>query len=206
MEDCTINDWTFTFEDPQPVLDTEEFNMGHPYLSGPGRWENYSDDQLYNAECLLRQFLETKRGGWGTPNQSARKFTAKMMYEILYNEPAPKTTTAIVVKLNRLLNHYATRVYRRKNTTIRGERVRGKVYLLSAQRLDKPPYSLRLRLEWMAERGILPTWSNMQLSGQLKEGETRTSKNARYRAREVKHVRREKRARNDELYGTPGEV
>ena len=198
----TTNDgWSFSFEDPKPVLDTSTPNIGQPYLAGADRWKNYSDQELYEIECLLRQFLETKRNGWGSPRSSDRKFTAKMMYEILYGEPAPADAYATIRKLNRVMNHYATRVYKKRNTTIHGVRVRSNVYMLSALRLDKPPFSLRLRLEWMAEQGIMPTYENMQLSEKLQPGQTRTANNAKYRARKVKYERTAKRARNDELYG-----
>lgn len=198
----TNNDeWTFSFQDPKPVFDTEAVNAGQTYLAAPGRWENYSDDELYEMEVLLRQFLETKKNGWGTHSQAARKFTTNMMHQILYGTPSPGRACGTVRKLNRLMNHYATRVWKKHGTTVRGERVNGKIYMLSARRLEKPPYSLRLRLEWMAEQGILPTWHNMQLSEQLKPGETRTANNAKYRAKAVRYVRKQKRDRNDKLYG-----
>jgi len=205
MEDSTTtSEWSFSFEDPKPVFDTDRVNMSQPYLSGAGRWDNYCDDELYNLECLIRDWLETKRGGWGTSDPSARKFTAKMVYEIITGKKDPSLGT--IRKLNRLLAHYSTRTYKNGNTTIYGKKINNVVYFLNATRLDHPPYSLRLRLEWLADRGELPTYGNMELVYDLKPGEVRrinrkTEANRRKREREVKRVRAEKRARNNEQYG-----
>jgi len=205
MEDSTTTDsWSFSFQDPKPVYDAGRINMSQPYLSGPGRWENYSDEELYQLECLIRGWLETKRGGWGTSDQSARKFTAKMVYEVLTGEKNPELRT--IRKLNKLLAHYSTRTYKKGNTTIYGKKSNAVVYFLSATRLDHPPYNLRLRLEWLESQSKLPTYENMELVYDLKPGEMRrvnrkTEKNRRKRTQEVRRVRAEKRARNDERYG-----
>ena len=166
-ESTTTSRVLFSFAQPKPVL--EEQPIQKSYLAAPGRWDNYSDDKLYEMECLLREWLETKRGGWGSSSQSARKFTAKMVYKILYGENT-EPTPAETKRMNRLLNHYASRKYCRdkktgkdNRTTIFGKQVRCNVYLLKASKLDNPPYGLRLRLEWLAEHGKLPTFDNMRL-------------------------------------------
>ena len=169
MQDSTTTSksFKFSFEQPKPVF--EETPLSQPYLSGPGRWENYTDDKLYEMECLLREWLETKRYGWGTSQQSARKFTAKMLYAILYGEDV-KITPMETKRLNRLMNHYSTKKYCKNKTTgvdnrttIYGKRVYSNVYLMSARKLDNPPYSLRLRLEWLEKQGKLPTYANMKV-------------------------------------------
>ena len=168
MADSTTTeskDFSFSFEKPKPIFEPTPFSQ--PYLAGPGRWDNYTDDKLYEMECLLREFLKTKVHGWGNSSSSARKFTAKMMYQTLYGS-ADDYKVSDSRRMNRLLTYYCTKKFGRSpkgdnRTTIFGKMQTANVYLMNAMRHDMKPYSLRLRLEWLELQGKLPTYENMSL-------------------------------------------
>ena len=194
--------WEFSFEEPrEPVKLNQNPNMSTGYLEGAGKWENYTDMELYDMEKILRAFLQDKLENDYKWNHQAkwRKYTARMLFEVLYGREYTQQDIGATMKLARLMGHYSTRILK-NGTTIRGKNVKKKVYILSAKRLEKPPYSLRLRLEWLTERGELPCWQNMKLSKDLEPGHARNPKtdaNMQERSRKAKEVwRREQNNAN----------
>lgn len=159
-------EWSFTFTDPQskPVL-PDEPNMATGYLEGVGKWENFSDPLLYELDSLLRQFLETKVNDpkWTTASTKWRRFTCGMMFEILYGRKyVSGDDNKYAFRLAKLMAYYSTRIT--KEGSIRGKRYKKSIYCLSIKRYKTmPPYSLKLRLEWLEEQGKLPSWHNMGL-------------------------------------------
>ena len=181
MQDSTTTNeyWEFNFEEPkEPVKINDKPNMATGYLEGPGKWDNYSDDKLYEVECLVRAFLQDKLDNDYKWNHSMklRKYTAPMMFEILYGRKCTKEDIGLSMRLNKILGYYSTRIFK-SGTTVRGKNIKNKkVYALSATRLKYPPYSLKLRLEWLTEKGELPCWQNMALPKDLKPGHARNPK------------------------------
>lgn len=159
-------DWSFSFADPttKPVL-PDEPNMATNYLAGPGKWDNYSDPVTYECDSLLRQFLASKQNDaqWTQPNPRWRRFTTGMMFEILFGRKYdPKTDYRYGFRLSKIMAYYSTRAI--KEGSIHGKRYKKTIYTLSLKRYAKlAPYSLKLRVEWLAEQGKLPTWQNMKL-------------------------------------------
>jgi len=191
--------WVFSLENkPEipdlPVHDPLDFQGPERpgYLEGPGKWENYSDDILYELETLLRRWLATKvddpewtsKGGKGI---RARKHTCSMVYQHLYGKPwdvKDKACQVRVRRLPRLLAYYSTKV--QKEGIVNGKKVTKHIYHLSLKRFKNvPPYSLKLRLEWLQEQGRLPVWQNMKLpKDDLQAGQARnprTNENMRRR-------------------------
>jgi len=180
-DSITMNDdWEFHFEEPkQPLKVNKDPNMSTNYLEGEGKWENYSDQKLYEIESLLRAFLQDKKENdykW-MHHSKWRKYTLTMMFEVLYGRKwdQKEDGAGILYKLSKIMGHYSTRILK-SGTTIRGKMYKKKVFILSANRLDTPPYSLRLRLEWLADRGELPCWQNMRLPKDLEPGHARNPK------------------------------
>ena len=198
-------DWVFNLMDPEtkPVL-PDRPNMATNYLEGPGKWENYSDPDLYEADSLLRQFLESKAEDpkWTTASTKWRRFTAGMMFEVIHGRPYAGTHTSDyqkILRLARVMAYYSTRIT--KEGSIRGKRYKKKIYYLSVARCKKlPPYSLKLRLEWLQDKGELPCWQNMKApKDDLKAGHARnkrTDENMRIRRQEAKR-RYNERYRNN---------
>lgn len=163
----TNDDWVFDLSNLPEVIELPaDPTMATGYLELPGRWENYSDDILYDIEARLRMFLESKVEDphWKYPKSTYRKYTVGMMYEVLYGKKwDPKECGPYAMRMNKIMAHYSSKI--QKEGVIRGKRYKKKIYTLSLSRLNKvAPYSLKLRIEWLAERGELPTVENMKLS------------------------------------------
>lgn len=175
----TTNDggWTFSFDDPvtKPTL-PDGPNMATNYLAGPGKWDNYSDKVLYECDSLLRQFLASKEDDpkWNQTHPKWRRFTTGMMFEILFGRKYDsKRDYQYGFRLAKVLAYYSTRVA--KGGSVNGKKTNKPLYTLSLKRYHKlQPYSLRLRVEWLADQGKLPTWQNMKLpKDNLKPGHAR---------------------------------
>lgn len=187
----TTNDgeWEFSFDDTPSIPDLpvhdphEQQGPEAPgYLDGPGKWENYSDLVIYELEALLRKWFTMKieSGVWDNDKTGRRrKYTCKMMYEQLYGKLPDLKDQGDRVKLRRLpkvLSYYSTRI--QASGSINGKKMTKTIYTLSPKLYKtRPPYSLRLRLQWLAEKGELPTWHNMMLPrDDLKIGHARNKR------------------------------
>lgn len=193
--------WTFNFDDPisKPKL-PEEPSMATGYLAGAGRWDNWSDPIIYECDCLIRQLFESKKHDrqWNKPKGINRRFTFGMIFEILFGRKYdPSVDSKYINRLSKVLAYYSSRVQR--EGMINGKRHKKPVYILSTARYNKkPPYSLKLRLEWLQERGELPTWRNMTPpSDDLKPGHARNQKTEE----NMERRREQAKARYRERYG-----
>lgn len=181
--------WVFSFEDKPdiqtelPMISPSDPNTVEPpnYLGKPDKWKNYTDMILYEAELLLRKFFELKQSdkNWTCSAAYYRRNTLGMIYVELYGEPVnnrDKLCQKRMRRLSNLLAYYSTRI--QKEGSVRGKKTNKKIYTLSLKRYEKlPPYSLRLRIEWLAEQGKVPCWQNMKLpKDDLKPGHARNPK------------------------------
>lgn len=195
----TGDEWTFSLEDLPPVVEiANKPNMATGYLALPGRWENYSDEILYDIEVRLRKFLKEKEDDphWTWARTTYRKFTVGMMFEILYGRKwDPTKDGKWAFRMARVMSHYSSRI--QKEGTIRGKKYTKTIYTLSLSRFHKvSPYSLKLRIEWLADRGELPTTSNMRLPNEsLKPGHARNPKTEANMARRREKAKERYRGR-----------
>lgn len=194
--------WEFSFDSTPEIPDLpvhdphEQQGPVFPgYLEGAGKWENYSDNVVYELESLLRKWFESKvdteqwkkdkRGYW-------RRFTCGMMYEQLYGHKADmddKDDRTKLRRLPKLLSYYSSKI--QKEGSVRGKKMTKSIYTLSPKLYrQRPPYNLKLRLLWLQEKGELPCWQNMKLpKDDLKPGEARnpkTNENMRIRRERAK--------------------
>lgn len=176
----TGDSWTFRLdkEASKPSL-PEEPSMATSYLAGADRWANWCDDTLYECDCLVRQLFEAKKDDprWNQSNARYRRFTTGMVFEMIFGRKYENGRDAKAAsRLSQVLAYYSTRVA--KSGSINGKKYTKTIYTLSPKRYrTKPPYSLRLRLEWLQERGELPTWRNMAVpKDDLKPGHARNKR------------------------------
>ena len=169
--------FTFGEEFKKPEL-PENPTPAVSYLAGEGKWDNYSDAILYECESLLRQFLEQKKQDrkWRQQNPKYRKCTVGLMYYNLFGceyDSHDPTCQKRGRRLAKLMTYYSTK--KQKEGVVLGKRYKKTIYTLSLRRYDKiPPYSLRLRVEWLASQGKVPVWQNMKLpKDDLKVGHAR---------------------------------
>lgn len=156
-----------------------------PYISDPLAWKNYENRMLYDAEVELRKFIVQQREIPKWRNTVApRRYTFKMLFEILFHrEFDPHTDMKSNYMLKKLFAYYSTKItnsYTDSNCGV-GEKGYHKslkgYHLSSKDPTEKRPYSLRLRIEWLAERGKVPSAANMKLcKDNLEPGHARSKK------------------------------
>lgn len=199
MQDSTTTmpdgDWRFDFGDPKPpeIKNPEIL----PYLGEPDRWTQYTDDMTYEMDCLVRKWIEesSKSPTWKNSYKN-RRYTMSMVIEQIYGRPYDQAEDQKrVLKLSRILAYYSTRV--QNGGSIKGKMYSKTIYTISPSRFRKAPYSLRLRLEWLAERGEVPTHRNMALpKDDLKPGHARnprTERNMEKRREQAKQRYRDRK-------------
>lgn len=157
----TDDGWSFDLGKPADLDLPENSDMLEKILGTPERWANYSDDDLYMLEKLLRKwFAVCKESSRWMKTYKNRKYTMGMVVEHIFGR---KWDNAIdgrySKKLKLLLQYYSTSV--KSCGTIAGKKTRHTVYVIGSKRIDKRPYSLRLRIEELAKEGILPDRYNM---------------------------------------------
>lgn len=91
-----------------------------------------------------------------------------MIFERLYNRKYTPKDKKIASRIHQCCSYYANRIVR--NTHIHGKLIKNKnIYVFARAGIPnvagepKIPYSLKLRLEYFSDKGILPTRSNMTL-------------------------------------------
>lgn len=138
-------------------LDTDDMlpHWALPLLTTPDRWANYSDDAIYEADKRIRDWIRTMRSKW-TKKGMDRRYSFVMLCDILGLSKIVETRKNYK-SISKVFAYYSTRI--NKQTTINGKKCKN-VYTISPKRLDRLPYSLRLRLEEMDGEGA---WQSFKL-------------------------------------------
>lgn len=169
------------------------------FLADPELWANWEDQRLYDAEVAIRGWMErmSENPKWARTNAKCRRYTFSMVFELITGERYDqKRHMRYVHAWTMVLSYYSSRV--QKGGSINGRPYTKTIYNLSPKRLSRPPLSLRLRFEWLAERGVKPTEANMRnpQNDILRPGHARNPRtDERMRQR-----REEARARYNERY------
>lgn len=133
------------------------------FLSDPALWDNWEDKNLYECERMIRDWMAEmcKVPKWRASNAKCRRYTFSMAFQLVTGERyVQKKHARYIHAFTRVLAYYSSRV--QKSGSIDGKFHSKTIYNLSPRRLERPPLSLRLRFEWLAERGVRPTKANMQ--------------------------------------------
>jgi len=159
----TGDDWTFDLsgapEKPEPAVDP----YAMPWVTDYRAWEQYQNPVVYEVDCLIRGWVEacSRNAEWAR-SYKKRRYTMGMVMEQAFGRKWDhKEDSKRVHVIKKVLSYYSSRI--QKEAYIGGKHVRKTVYTVAPSRLKKPPYSLRLRLEWLAEKGEVPTPRNMRL-------------------------------------------
>lgn len=176
-----------------------------PHLNTQEAWDNYSDDLVYEIDKRMREWLDSMKNKW-TRRGSDRRYTFSTLLDIL-GVDITKNKLKNHNKVARIFAYYSTKI--QKQTTINGVKHKN-VYTVSAARLKRQPYSLRLRIEQMTEPC---SWQSLRLpKDNLEVGHARnprTEENIRRRSEVAKERYREykrnwKSAREAEQTGVSG--
>ena len=197
-DSTTTSKVLFTLGEELPSFDIPAENEELlPYLADPKRWEQYQNESLYKMDKLIRKWIEinSKSSKWMS-SYKYRRYTLSMVVEQAFGEKYDaKRHGRYVNQIARLLAYYSSKV--QKGGSINGRSLSKTIYTISPKRGKGAPFSLKLRLEWLSERGELPTWRNMRLpKDDLKPGHARNPKTD-----ENMRLRRERaKARYNERY------
>lgn len=148
----------------------------------PESWKNYTDPFLYEYEKDLRAWfaVQLKENPAFTARKNAkyRKYTLSMMMQELYGRPYTRELDGkLRLRMHKVLQHYSSKVTK-SYTAPDGTHKNTAAYTFSIKRIqEQPPYSMKLRLEYLQERGQIPTKQNMLLhTEELKPGHARSKK------------------------------
>lgn len=138
----------FSLEDPKPKQFTTKENLPKwaiPYLSSEKAWDNYSDPLVYEVDKRLREWIKEMRPVWKTKRGQGldRRFQFATLMEIIGIEIDDEVRKNYQ-KISRIFAYYSSKVS--KQTRINGVKRKG-VYTISPTRVDRLPYSLKLRME-----------------------------------------------------------
>ena len=199
MPDFTTSKWEFRLDGSDEV--PEELKAPEPknyinYLGTADQWKNYSDPFIYEADKAMRNWITSmcENSKWKR-NYKLRRYTASMLFEKVFQKEYDGTKDMkMMTRFAKICSYYSSKIS--KSGSINGKMYSKSVYAISPKRLQKPPFSLRLRVEWLAENGELPTNYNMRLSkDDLKPGHARnpkTEENMRRRSERAKQRYRER--------------
>lgn len=150
----TAESWTIGEGRERPAKVEAKVDEVTPYLADPAVWKNYEDDDLYRADSLVRDWIAkmSENSGW-RHRRLRRRYTFSQLWKLIYGYDYDHKKHAKKLRMHvHLFNYYSSRV--QKSAMIEGKLVTKTVYTISPGRLKKPPYSLRLRIEWMQEHGM----------------------------------------------------
>jgi len=195
----STDDWTFDLsgeKQEKPVLGMPANDL--PWLQQNGAWEQYQNEMIYEIDSLVRQWIEAlcQNKKW-VRTIRLRRYTMRMIIEQIYGRPYDQSIDKKRTQpMSRVLAYYSSRIQR--GGDIHGKHYSKTIYTISPKIFhQKPPYSLKLRLEWLAEKGEIPTVYNMRMpKDDLKPGHARNPKTDA----NMERRREEGRARYNELY------
>lgn len=138
----------FSLKDEKPKQFSTRENLPKwaiPYLSSEQAWDNYSDPLVYEVDKRLREWIKEMRPVWRTKRGQGldRRFQFATLMEIIGIE-IDQEVRKNYQKIARIFAYYSSKVS--KQTRINGVKKKG-VYTISPSRVDRQPYSLKLRME-----------------------------------------------------------
>jgi len=155
-----------------------------PYISDPKAWDQYCNKDLYDAEVRLRRWLtEMSQNGTFKNNRSSRTFRFNQVFCILYGRPYLQSVDGkFSTMLSRLFRYYCSATAKGYYDKVTQKQYSKTSFTFSIARLKRPPYSLKLRLEWLLEQGIMPSAANMKLPTDIPLGTARYALTEAHRA------------------------
>ena len=160
---------SFSLDEPEADLTRKQDNLPDPndiaYFSKPEQWDNYTDEYLYQFEKAFRDWAipmcDTEP--WKMKKPKYRKYTMSQVMQACLGRPYnSKTDRQHMNTMKAVLTYYSSRVQNSYYSNEKKKTISKTAYSLSVQRIkQRPPYSLKLRLEWLAEQGLTPNYQNV---------------------------------------------
>ena len=151
--DRTTDSWVIGGQkEEKPAYQDPGIGMEAVFLNDPELWENYESQDLYEADKRLRTWIAEmdKNKTWHN-SRLKRRYTTGMLMKLVYGIEITCRPKKLNMYAN-LFSYYSSRI--QKNGVIDKKYRKHRIYTISPARLKRPPYSLKLRVEWMAENGV----------------------------------------------------
>lgn len=163
----------WAIENEKPIKMGNDFvpAKAQPYM-GEASWRQYSDMEVYQVDKLMREWLRemTKSSRWCRTRNLRRYKFSEIFKLLLGRDYDRKADVHLARKLSKLFAYYCSSV-RKSHYDKASNRWQNKTdYCISSKALNRPAYSLRLRLEEMQANGIMPTAANMRLPSSITKG------------------------------------
>lgn len=161
------------------------------YITTQEQWDNYTNEEANDFEMRLRGFLQYMKEHPKYRAAINRRFTYQMIYERLYGELPREKTGYKSNTYRKIISYYSTRVM---SDTFIGDKRCKRVYVLSYKRLEKRPWCIKNRIQWLLEHGESIDQGKLRLiKKQLQVGHAR---NPRTEANMEKRRERARKAYN----------
>lgn len=168
-----------TFGEPKDTVPVGNEVLHHAIwacLNTDKQWESFTDDTLYDIEVRLREWIEEMKQvkGWSN-NAKNRRYTTSMLVRALFHRDYDIKIDGKYNKYyKRLFSYYSSKVQKGGWSREKQKSINKTFYTISPKRLNNPPYSLKLRYEYLIANGEIPTNMNMKLpKDDLKPGHAR---------------------------------
>ena len=209
LEKLKNGGWSLYDEEPIETGNDVIDKAALPYIVKTEAWNQFNNPVVYQTDMLLREFISVMgKDQYWRRHTLSRKYTYGMLFKLLFGRDYdPKKDSKHTYVITKLFAYYSTRI---QNDCYKdGKKKTKTAYTIMANVDDKPPYSLKLRLEWLAARGDVPCWQNMQMpKDNLKPGHARNPKteaNMERRREEARKRYNEYQRRRKELIDQVGE-
>lgn len=169
------------------------------FLSDPELFDMYEDEQIAVAERALRSWIEemAKTPEWRRSNSKMRKYRYSTLIRLVTGRPYDQKRDGKWQRMwTTLFKYYSSRV-QKSGSEADGKWSGKTIYVISPKRLQRPPYSLRLRVEWLKENGVELNSRNMygpqrDLIDVGHARNPRTERNMQERCRKAREAYRER--------------
>lgn len=197
------------------LLDTKPIELGEhkideqamPFIAAGEQWDQYQDEVIYQADKLMREWLEKmSQDPYWCASHKHRTYKFSQLFEMLYHQKYDtKKHAKFTYKIRQVLAYYSTKInknYYNRET----QRTENKAaYTIEKNALDRPPYSIRLRIPWMVEHGVAINDKTLAIPNVLSPGHAKNPKteaNMQLRRRRAQDAyteyQRQRRNRNSE--------
>lgn len=168
-------------EEPEHLPETSSTNWAIGFLiNNEEAWKNYHDELSYQFEKDVRNWIAYMVQAYPKWGRSAklRKYKLSMLVKAIWNiDYSVKEHRKYQTRWIDIFRYYSSRITRTWYDPKTGKTRDRTCYCISPARLKRPPLNIKLRIEWMREQGIEPTYRNTDLiKDDLRRGHARNPK------------------------------
>lgn len=127
------------------------------WICEPEAWSQYNDETIYQCDKLVRAWIEdmSHNTEW-KKKPKLRKYTFGMLFEMIYGRKYNvKEDAKYSRKLVKIFSYYSTKIQKHYyNPETKKTKSEKACYTIMTNINKKPPYSIKLRVEWLQENNM----------------------------------------------------